>query len=84
MSESAVRAKRSWGLVWRGTGAGARCPSEPRPSGVHPEAGAVRSEKLREHTGSLGYPDVEEPDSRIYRRWANVTLVPLWNYIDSS
>jgi hypothetical protein len=43
-----------WGLVWRGTGAGAKCPSEPRPSGVHPEAGAVvRSEKLREHTGSL-------------------------------
>ena len=42
MSESAVRAKRGWVGLARNR-RGPKRPSEPRPSGVHPEEGAAVS-----------------------------------------
>ena len=41
MRESAVSAKRGWVSLARNRRSPKR-PSEPRPSGVHPEEGAVR------------------------------------------
>ena len=49
--ESAVSAKRGWVSLARNRRSPKR-PCEPRPSGVHPEEGAVE-EKARSHLGTM-------------------------------
>jgi len=48
VSESAVSAKRGWVSLARNRRSPKR-PSEPRPSGVHPEEGEVEKTKCGSH-----------------------------------